>query len=272
MDPRLHRLSRRLFLSDLGRGTLAVAVLGPTAVACGSSGDGEGAADPTTADASPSTTPSPGSVATGPVDTVGGELAPLEWARVNLDFVSAYVLVRGDEAAVVDTGTAGNAPAIESALNTLGSDFSQVNHVVLTHMHGDHVGSLGPVLDATPAALAYAGTDDVAAIDSPREVQGLDDGDEVFGLRVIHTPGHTPGHISVFDPESGLLVAGDALNGTDGGGLSGPNPDFTADLDLANASVAKLAERDVETVLVGHGEPVESGAGPLLDELAASLG
>jgi len=271
VDPRLYRLSRRLFLSDLGRGTLAVAVLGPTAVACSSGGDGEGAAGPTATGGPPSTT-APDSVETGPVDTAAGGLAPLEWARVNLDFVSAYVLVRGNEAAVVDTGTAGNAPAIESALNTLGSDFSQVNHVVLTHMHPDHVGSLGPVLEATPAASAYAGTDDVAAIESPREVQGLDDGDEVFGLRVIHTPGHTPGHISVFDPDSGLLVAGDALNGTDGSGLSGPNPDFTADLDLANASVAKLAQRDVETVLVGHGEPVESGAGPLLGELAASLG
>jgi len=270
MDPKLYRLSRRLFLSDLGRGTLAVAILGPTAVACGSSG-GDGSAVPSTTAATPSSTTGPPiTTEPGPIDTTGAELAPLEWARVNLDFVSAYVLVRGNEAAVVDTGLAADAAPIETALDTLGADFSSVNHVVITHLHSDHQGALRPVLEAAPSAMAYAGTADVAGIESPRTVLGLDDGDEVFGLRVIHTPGHTPGHISVFDPDSGLLVAGDAVIGADGG-LAGPDPAFADDIEMANASVSLLAERDVDAVLMGHGEPVESGAGPLLTDLAASL-
>ena len=43
--------------------------------------------------------------------------------------------------------------------------------------------------------------------------QPLEDGDEVFGLQIVATPGHTAGHVATFDPDSGVLVAGDAFPG-----------------------------------------------------------
>lgn len=99
----------------------------------------------------------------------------------------------------------------------------------------------------------------------------MGNGDSVFDLQIIETPGHTPGHISVLDPVGGILVAGDALNG-ESGGVAGPNPQFSDDMDLANASVAKLAEFEYEIALFGHGEPVVAGASSQVATLAESLG
>ena len=93
---------------------------------------------------------------------------PTSWHRVDLGFVSAYVLARGGEAAVVDTGVPGNEGAILEALEAAGLGWSDVGHVILTHRHQDHVGSAPAVLDAAPGAAAYAGAADIPAIDVPR--------------------------------------------------------------------------------------------------------
>jgi glyoxylase-like metal-dependent hydrolase (beta-lactamase superfamily II) len=96
------------------------------------------------------------------------------------------------------------------------------------------------------------------------------DGDEVFGMQIIGTPGHTLGHVSVYDPAGSLLVAGDALvNGENG--LEGSTPRFSADMNLANESVRKLATLSYETLVVGHGDPIETGASDAVVALAATL-
>ena len=200
----------------------------------------------------------------------------MTWQRVSLGFVSAYVLARDAEAAVVDTGVAGSAADVAAALELLGLGWNAVGHVILTHSHGDHVGSVGEVLTQAATATGYAGAADIPQITSPRELVAVSDGDTVFGLQIVATPGHTPGHVSVFDSPGRLLVAGDALNGTDAmggepGGVAGANPQFTADLVAADDSVRKLASLDVDTILFGHGEPVVGGAVDKLAELAASI-
>jgi glyoxylase-like metal-dependent hydrolase (beta-lactamase superfamily II) len=251
----LHRLGRRTLLADLGRGALAVAVLGWTACGGDDADDddgGGGAASSSTSSTEPRS---------------GGDA--LVDRRVSLGYVSAYVLARGREAAVVDTGVAGSAPPIEDGLRAVGLSWEDVQHVVLTHNHPDHAGSVGPVMDAAAGARGYAGAADIPSIDAPRELVAVEDGEEVFGLRIVTTPGHTAGHIAVFDPDTGLLVAGDALGNTDG--LAGSNPQFTADPAAAEASVQKLADLDVERILFGHGEPIERDAASALRDLAASL-
>jgi glyoxylase-like metal-dependent hydrolase (beta-lactamase superfamily II) len=115
----------------------------------------------------------------------------------------------------------------------------------------------------------YAGEADVAGINSSERLKPLGDGDEVFGLQIVGTPGHTAGHIAVFDPSGGVLVAGDALRTT--AGLVGPDPQYTEDTTRAAESVRKLAALDVRTILPGHGAPLTEGAGEALKKLAASL-
>jgi glyoxylase-like metal-dependent hydrolase (beta-lactamase superfamily II) len=258
-------INRRLFLRRLGRGTLAVAVLG----SCGDSpvaSNFSGASTTSGAsDSSPATTA--GSNAAQPSPTSASATV---FHRVHLGFVSAYLVVRGSEAAVVDTGVSGSGGAIASALGEVGLDWTAVAYVILTHHHPDHVGSLGEVLETATGAAAYAGTEDIPSINSPRELSPVVDGDNVFGLRVITTPGHTPGHISMLDESASVLVAGDAINGVDGG-VSGPNPRFTDDMTIANQSVEKMAGLSFDTVYFGHGEPVMVGASAFVADLAARL-
>ncbi len=275
-----HRLGRRRFLANLGKGTVAFAVVGLSA--CTSSPDessgttsgapeSTGGADTTAEQASTTTSVAEGTQATDSQAAPANEA--LAWQQVSFGFVSAYLLVRDREVAVVDTGTSGGEEQILAGLEALGASWGDVRHVVLTHSHGDHVGGLTTVLQNAPQATGYAGTADLPGIadlvPNPDALVGVDDGDEVFGLQVIGTPGHTAGHIAVFDSQSGLLVAGDALNGNNG--LTGANPDFSIDMGQANASVKRLAERSVDTVLMGHGDPVVGGAGVLLTDLANSL-
>jgi glyoxylase-like metal-dependent hydrolase (beta-lactamase superfamily II) len=189
--------------------------------------------------------------------------------RANLGFVSAYVLVRGRQAAVVDTGVAGSADAIGSALQSAGSSWDAVTDLVLTHHHGDHAGSLADVAARATKATVHAGEADIGRITSPRAIVAAADGSEIFGLQVVATPGHTLGHISVLDRATKVLVAGDALNNS--AGLTGSSPQNTADADQAKASVKKLAALDIAGILFGHGEPLTADASAVLRQYAGTL-
>jgi glyoxylase-like metal-dependent hydrolase (beta-lactamase superfamily II) len=187
---------------------------------------------------------------------------------VAISFVSAYLLIRGNEIALVDTGTTMSDLDIGQALKAAGKDWNAVKHVILTHKHDDHVGgweSVQPHVKAT----AYAGEADVASIQSAQEIKVAKDGDDIFGLRIVATPGHTAGHLSVFDADTGVLVAGDAIR-TDGGMLEASNPSFTEQPADVAGSVKKLAALKPKTILFGHGEPITAGAAAELAKLASS--
>jgi glyoxylase-like metal-dependent hydrolase (beta-lactamase superfamily II) len=263
-------VTRRTFLVHAGRGTIALAVLsvagcGPSAVASGvpTASSDPVPADPTTG---PSTSAGDGGASSPPASSAAGGVT---WQRANLGFVSAYVLVRAGEAAIVDTGVGGSEGTIHDAVTAAGVDWADVAHVILTHKHGDHVGSIDAVLGSATGATGYAGEADLGAISSPRPLTAVKDGDQVFGLRVVATPGHTMGHIAVLDEAGGILVAGDAL-GTSSGTLAGSNPSFTEDAAAAKATVVKLGKLTFETLLVGHGEPILEGASAQVAALAAS--
>jgi glyoxylase-like metal-dependent hydrolase (beta-lactamase superfamily II) len=246
---RVHELSRRLFLCELGKGSVAAVVLG-AGVAC--------------ADDREDTSIDP--------NRIGAEDGPdLVWHRAALGSVSAYVLVRGRQAAIVDTGLKGSEAKIGDAVKAAGLDWPDVRHVIVTHKHPDHAGSLAAVLAAATSATVSAGEADIAAIQSPRPLEAVADGAEIFGLQIVATPGHTPGHISVFDAGAHVLVTGDAVNGS-GADVNGPNPQYTEDMAKANESAKKLAALDVDTILFGHGDPIKGGARQALEKLAKTLG
>ncbi len=271
--------SRRHFIRTLGKGVGAAVVLAACSTrstettllfttTSGAPDSSTTSEQPiTTTTEAPSTTAAPPDSTTGPPDTAAPS-TDLRWERVNLGFVSAYVLARDGEAAIVDTGTEGSADSIETSLSVLGLGWEDVGHVIVTHLHGDHAGSMLDVMERASAATGYAGAADIPGIDAPRPLVAVADGDNVFDLRIIATPGHTPGHVSVLDPVAGVLVAGDAVVGSP---LQGPSDRFSTDIDLANASVGALARFDYETILFGHGEPVLSGGSAAMAALAADL-
>lgn len=250
-------LTRRRLLIAAGSGVLGVTVLN-TVTACSSDNAGSG----DTGGAQPSAATSGAQPPAIEAD-LGG------WERVPMGNVAAYLMIRGGEAAVVDLGNPGSNDAIEAGLTAVGSGWDKVKHIILTHYHPDHAGGLDG-LSADAKATFYAGEDDVANIVSDRTMKAVKDGEEIFGLQIVGTPGHTLGHIAVFDPDLGVLVAGDAL-GTASGSLAGSNPQFTANAALAAASVRKLATLDVKAILPGHGEPLTTGAADELRKLAATV-
>lgn len=267
-------ITRRAFIRTIGKGSAAVALVGvaacsteeptTTTAPLQSSTTAPVTADTTAGEASTTTTTAEESTTT--TSSTNGS----EWARVNLGFVSAYVLVRNGEAALIDTGTEGSASQVESTLSGLGLGWADLSTIVLTHHHGDHIGSLPAIMEAATSATAYAGAEDIPNITSPRPVSAVADGDTIFGLEVVATPGHTPGHISILDPTGSALIAGDALVG-DAGGVAGPAAQFTADMATANESVVKLGGLEYDVIYFGHGEPVTSGGAAQVAELASSL-
>lgn len=270
--------SRRQFIKVLGSGVGAAVVLAAcdtgtsdttllfTTTAPSDATTTTSEAPITTTSTSPPAT-STSTTTTAPPDSTAAPRG-LQWERVNLGFVSAYVLARNGEAAIVDTGVPGSADSIETSLSVLGVGWDDVGHVIVTHLHDDHAGSMLDVMERASSATGYAGAADIPAIETPRPLVAVADGDNVFGLRIIATPGHTLGHVSVLDRTAGVLVAGDAVVGSP---LQGPSARFSTDLELANASVDELARFDYETILFGHGEPVLTGGSTAMAQLAAEL-
>ncbi|EMS73762.1 MBL fold metallo-hydrolase [Ruminiclostridium cellobioparum] len=79
-------------------------------------------------------------------------------------------------------------------------------------------------------------------------------------LKIIHTAGHTPGHISIYLEKYKTLIAGDALNAGDGK-LAGPNPVHTYDMVQARKSLETLLDYDIERVVCYHGGLVSGEIG-----------
>ncbi len=269
MEPQL--IGRRAAIKEMGRAGLAVVVFGVTACS-----DSSGTVSTVTAPGVTTTVASIETSTTGATDpttstssttatTASGPATGFQ--RVDLGFVSAYILYRGGEAALVDTGVEGSGDDIEAALGQVGLTWDAVGHVILTHKHPDHAGSIDDVLGRAPGADVYAGAPDIPSIVSATLPQPVADGDTVFDLQVIETPGHTPGHVSVLDAAAGILVTGDALNGGEGG-VAGPEPAFTENMTVALDSVRKLAGYTYEVALFGHGAPLLEGASTAVAALA----
>ena len=209
----------------------------------------------------------------GGQDVTGRDMMPYDTRRIPLGeggFTTAYVLIRGGEAALIDTGVPGSAGRIGEVIQEASLSWDAVRHVILTHHHGDHAGSIGEVLGAAPSATVWAGAPDIPSIRAPREIRSAGDGDEVFGLQIVGTPGHTAGHISVFDPVGSALIVGDAAANV-GGTVLGSTSPFTRNVAQAHESVRKMAAMTFETAWFMHGEPIQGGASAAFQALVARL-
>ncbi|KMY43236.1 metallo-beta-lactamase family protein [Bacillus sp. FJAT-27916] len=212
---------------------------------------------------------------------------------------------------LVDAGMPKADDEIIEAVEKRFGEGSKPKAIILTHGHFDHVGALEALLEKwdipvyahklelpyltgqrnypEPNTKAAGGlVPDIArffpnhGIDIGNKVQPLpDDGTVPYmpGWQWLHTPGHTPGHVSLFREEDCFLIAGDAFVGvkqeslykvlTQKQEISGPPAYFTTDWEAARESVRRLNDLKPKYAVTGHGLPLlEEYLSHKLDELA----
>lgn len=205
---------------------------------------------------------------------------------------SNVYLITDSRFCLVDAGFPIDLPPLRAALRRLGADISDLEAVVATHYHGDHVGTVARLQRDWGIKAAIHSEDALfASGELPYErfkyqptrllfyyslyplfryrcFQAdllLEEGSVLpllGGLRVLHTPGHSRGSICLFSEREGILFTGDLVR-NERGRLEGPPPRFTPDPQRAAASLLRLATLDFEMLLPGHGEPVLKNAGAL---------
>lgn len=197
--------------------------------------------------------------------------------------VNAYLVREDDGFTLVDTTIPGSADSILGVAAQIGAP---IVRIVVTHAHMDHVGSVDSLRARLPGAemLApardarfLAGERTLDADETPGKLRGaystirtvpsrlLLDGDRVGSLLVVASPGHTPGHISLFDEREGTLIAGDAFQTAGGIAVSGtvkplfPFPAMATWYKPASIqSARRLSALNPERLAVGHGRAIES--------------
>lgn len=203
-----------------------------------------------------------------------------------------YIIVDLDGLTIIDTGLPRSEKKILAYIAGLGKSAPDVKRILLTHSDLDHVGSLAALHKAT-GARTYTSkieADAIAAGKSSREIKSsgfsirrllfslmrpfmkatrfqvdetLTDGQilpVLGGLRVIDTSGHTPGHLSFYASEAGVLFCGDSMV-TDENGIYTSRSTFTWDDAKAKEAVKKQAALGAHIVCSGHGPVVMDATG-----------
>ncbi|MGF7117673.1 MBL fold metallo-hydrolase [Methanobacterium oryzae] len=192
--------------------------------------------------------------------------------------MSNCYLVEDEEMMLIDTGNPVNTKKILNYMkNTLNRNPEDIKTIVITHHHFDHIGSLGKLKKVTGAKLA-AHKDDanyIAGKEKPEEpfiskifinllkiiyrsktVEVdilLEENDKIGSYKIIHTPGHTPGSICLYNENDRIIFVGDNL--TDKGDkIGGPPSIFTLNMEQANESIKKLENLDIDVIFTGHGK------------------
>ena len=200
--------------------------------------------------------------------------------------VHAFLLDDGDGLTLIDTLFDADARVILDQISALGQTVTDLKRIGLTHGHRSHLGGLAelkrqsgaPVYSHEWEADIIAGERKAQCVSwrpqdplvtyhfqvgnnlnlskhPPCEVDHFLRGGEQFGpVEVLHTPGHSPGHLAFYWPERRVLFTGDAV-------VTSPKfiagwPGFTLNARQQAESLRRLAEYEADILAVGHGEPV----------------
>lgn len=218
---------------------------------------------------------------------VAVQLAPGLWRipTTPFDLVNSFLLADDDGSlTLIDAGLKGADRKVLAALAGLGRAPQDVRRILLTHAHGDHAGGLARAQRSTGATVhshdrdaSYLRTGKPPQLDTAStrgrllnrvrgsfartEVAGtFQDGDLLphgGGLRVVHTPGHSPGHVSLLHEPSGTLITGDAIFNVRG--LRYSPASFCTDVRLSRETADRLADLEYDRAAFTHGAHIDRG-------------
>ena len=209
---------------------------------------------------------------------------------VRLIGANAFLIDDG-ELTLVDAGHRGSIRLLRGHVEQLGRKMSDITRIICTHGHPDHIGGVQEIAQVSGAQVLMHPADMerlriklrdvlrgrpapgaiIAYLTRAPEAAPLNDGDVIpalGGLRVVHTPGHTPGSICLYSESRRLVIVGDILQRMRGQ-VTYPNYVFTDDMGLARRSIARLAELDIETILFSHYPALREGGRDALRSLAS---
>lgn len=209
---------------------------------------------------------------------------------------------------LIDAGYPGQLSQIQEAIKQAGLSFLKINKIIITHHDMDHIGNMNDIIKTLPKhPEIIAHKKEKKYIQSekcPTKITQLKplinsmstemkvvyenlktgyknhkilvdrtvkSGEELpycGGIKIIYTPGHTPGHISLYFKQNKVLIAGDALFIKDG--ILIPPPKFVNFNDsLALKSISKLNQYNISTVICYHGGIYNKNVNQRIAELAA---
>ena len=220
------------------------------------------------------------------VEHLGAGLTAIDTFTGGLSNVTAGFLIEAPRPALVECGPALTIDRVIEALSSLGMDPHDLAYLVVSHIHLDHAGGAGDVLEAFPSARVVVSEvgarhlvdpgrlnassrrvygdlmdtvyGDCTPIDTDR-VQAVRDGDVLdLGngrqLDLLYTPGHAKHHIAALESDTGALFVGDSV-GVKMPGMrtirpATPPPDF--DLEQAFATLERYQDLDPSIVYLAH--------------------
>lgn len=208
------------------------------------------------------------------------------------DVLYPVVLRNDRETVLVDCGYAGFMPLIEKAMTEHGLALKHLTGIIITHHDMDHMGGLAEIRASYPAVKVYTSSIEKDYVEGHQKSLRLQQAEDLYaclpeehkpgalqfqqglrsvqpatvddvlplneeipfleGVRAIPTPGHMPGHISLYLPEQRTLVAADAVV-YENGQFDVANPQYTLDLPAALDSVRRLQQLDIDTMVCYHG-------------------
>lgn len=201
------------------------------------------------------------------------------------DITGSPSLIVGEQyLTLIDAGVPGCETKIFAAIESLGRQPSDLKHILITHSDGDHIGAL-PAIVAATGARVYAQRDEADVTEGKHKTRGgqmvakparvdqiVKEGDVLplhGGIRVMEAFGHTLGHVCYYLLSEKLLFTGDCMTNTNG--LTGSLPQYTANPDLARATVKKIVALAPDSLAFGHGPAIIGGAAAKLKTLADTI-